>query len=51
MATSLYASLPDTPETAFGREMSDKISEVGDPATRHRFPLQRLRPCSADLNI
>lgn len=28
MCTSLYASLPDTPETAFSREMSRQISEV-----------------------
>lgn len=37
MSASLYASLPDTPETAFSREMSDRISQV-DVSVRHSLP-------------
>lgn len=28
MSTSLYASLPDTPETTFSRDTTQKISQV-----------------------
>lgn len=41
MSSSLYASLPDPPETSFSREMTDTISQV-DVIVQHRFSSKRL---------